>query len=300
MIGIYKITSPSGKIYIGQSTNINSRIRKYRNNNCKNQVRLYNSILSYGFENHSFEIIEECFINELNEKERFWQDYYNSTGNEGLNCKLTETDSLSGKHSEETKSKIGFSNKGKKRSAEQIENMSIVMKGKFSGEKHPMYGKNHTKEAKDKISESKKGNKNMLGKNHSDESKEKISNSLKGFKHTEESKIKISKGLVGRKVSIETRKKISESNKGTVFSKERRAKISNALKGRVLSKECLEKRSKSISGENNYKSKLVLDLDSGIYYYCVREAAVARNINISTLNNYLNGNRPNKTSLIYV
>ena len=300
MIGIYKITSPSGKIYIGQSININSRIRKYRNKNCKNQVRLYNSILNYGFENHSFEIIEECFANKLNEKERFWQNYYNCTGNKGLNCKLTETDSISGKLSEETKFKIGFSNKGKKRTVEQIENMSIIMKGKFSGEKHPMYGKKHTEDAKNKISESKKGNKNMLGKNHSEKSKEKISNSLKGFKHTEESKAKISKGLLGRKVSIETRKKISESNKGTVFSKERREKISNALKGRSLSKESLEKRSKSISGKNNYKSKLVLDLDSGIYYYCVREAAVAKNIKISTLNNYLNKSRPNKTSLIYV
>lgn len=300
MVGIYKITSPNGKIYIGQSVNIKDRLRKYFSGNCKNQIKLYRSIHKYGWENHVFEIIEECCFDELNTKERFWQDFYNCIGKNGLNCKLTETNSLSGKHSEETKLKIGNSNKGKKRSVEQIENMSIAMKGKFSGEKHPMYGKKHKKDSLIKMSEASKGNKNMLGKNHSEESKQKISNSLKGFKHTEESKIKISKGLVGRKVSIETRKKISESNKGTVFSKERREKISNALKGRVLSKECLEKRSKSISGENNYKSKLVLDLDSGIYYYCVREAAVARNINISTLNNYLSGNRPNKTSLIYV
>lgn len=33
MIGIYKITSPSGKIYIGSSLNINKRINYFLNNN---------------------------------------------------------------------------------------------------------------------------------------------------------------------------------------------------------------------------------------------------------------------------
>ena len=35
--GIYKITSPSNKIYIGQSININNRIVHYRNYICKDQ-----------------------------------------------------------------------------------------------------------------------------------------------------------------------------------------------------------------------------------------------------------------------
>ena len=62
MIGIYKITSPSGKVYIGQSRNIENRFLQYKNKHCRFQFRLYNSFNKYGVENHVFEIIEECEI----------------------------------------------------------------------------------------------------------------------------------------------------------------------------------------------------------------------------------------------
>ena len=42
MIGIYKITSPSNKIYIGQSTDIEGRIKGYKSLSCKKQTRLLN------------------------------------------------------------------------------------------------------------------------------------------------------------------------------------------------------------------------------------------------------------------
>ena len=86
MIGIYKIISPSGKVYVGQSINIESRIKKYASCNCKLQVRLYSSIKKYGWENHIFEILEECSIEELNSRERYWQDQYECIGKNGLNC----------------------------------------------------------------------------------------------------------------------------------------------------------------------------------------------------------------------
>jgi group I intron endonuclease len=60
MIGIYKITSPSGKIYIGQSTNIENRFNSYRILDCKKQIKLYNSLKKYGWDNHIKEIVEEC------------------------------------------------------------------------------------------------------------------------------------------------------------------------------------------------------------------------------------------------
>ena len=56
--GIYKITSPSGKIYIGQSVNIKDRIKAYKCGHCKEQPFVCNSILKHGWENHKFEIIE--------------------------------------------------------------------------------------------------------------------------------------------------------------------------------------------------------------------------------------------------
>ena len=48
-IGIYKIVSPSEKIYIGQSINIEKRWEKnYKTLKCKTQTKLYNSLKKYG------------------------------------------------------------------------------------------------------------------------------------------------------------------------------------------------------------------------------------------------------------
>lgn len=111
MIGIYKITSPSKKVYIGQSKDIERRKRNYANLNCKGQVKLYNSIKKYGWERHIFEIICECSIDELNDKERYYQDLYSVSGSKGLNLKLTNTKVLKSTISESTKIKISTSNR---------------------------------------------------------------------------------------------------------------------------------------------------------------------------------------------
>jgi len=58
--GIYKITSPSGRVYIGQSVNIEKRFKKYVRLDCKEQTRLYRSFKKHGVENHMLEIIELC------------------------------------------------------------------------------------------------------------------------------------------------------------------------------------------------------------------------------------------------
>ena len=72
MIGIYKITSPSGRIYAGQSSNIEKRWQTYNQLKCKAQINLYRSFLKYGINSHLFEVIEECALSDLNEKERAW------------------------------------------------------------------------------------------------------------------------------------------------------------------------------------------------------------------------------------
>ena len=48
-------------------------------------------------ENHNFEILCECEIFELNNKERFYQDLYSVISKNGLNCKLTKSNDKSGK-----------------------------------------------------------------------------------------------------------------------------------------------------------------------------------------------------------
>jgi group I intron endonuclease len=87
MIGIYKITNPQGKIYIGKSTNLHKRIKEYSIlSQIKGQPKIYNSIKKYGYENHLFEIIETCDKNIINEKEIYWINFYDSV-TIGLNLK---------------------------------------------------------------------------------------------------------------------------------------------------------------------------------------------------------------------
>lgn len=122
MIGIYKITNPKGKIYIGQSTNIKERFRKYNKLSNKRQVKLFNSFQKYGINNHKFEIIEECNIEQLNEREIYWGNYYDVLSENGLNLRLGNG---RGSCSEITKSKISKSLKGQKKSKKHCLNLSI-------------------------------------------------------------------------------------------------------------------------------------------------------------------------------
>jgi hypothetical protein len=134
IIGIYKIISPSGKIYIGQSQNIlSNRLNHYINGNCSTQTKLYNSLKKYGFENHIFEIIEECSLEQLNEREIYWGLFYNVLNPKtGLNLKLGEK---RGMYSEESKNKMSKSSLGKSKSQKHKINISKARLGmKFSKE----------------------------------------------------------------------------------------------------------------------------------------------------------------------
>ena len=88
MIGIYKITSPDKKIYIGQSVNLKRRLKDYKANLAKDQKLLNYSFLKYGFKNHKFEIIHICNIEELSVLERYYQILFNCVGSNGLNSLL--------------------------------------------------------------------------------------------------------------------------------------------------------------------------------------------------------------------
>ena len=84
MIGIYKIINPKGKIYIGYSKNIERRFKEYLTLRCRSQKFLKESFQTYGVENHIYSIIEECDIENIKKREKYWIEYYNSYKN-GLN-----------------------------------------------------------------------------------------------------------------------------------------------------------------------------------------------------------------------
>ena len=79
--GIYKITNlNNGMCYVGQAVNIADRWRQHIKRGIGAEAptrnKLYPAMLSIGVENFSFEIVEECERALLNEREDYWQDYF--------------------------------------------------------------------------------------------------------------------------------------------------------------------------------------------------------------------------------
>jgi group I intron endonuclease len=162
MIGIYKITNPNGRVYVGASKDIDKRWSvdyKYACN-VKSQKKLYRSFNKYGIDAHVFEVVEECDVDILFEREIFWIEYYNSF-EKGLNLtkggenppiqnkpksaehiqKIRKSRLERGyKHSEETIENIRKAIIGIKQSDETIEKRVSQFRGKESkmkGRKRP-------------------------------------------------------------------------------------------------------------------------------------------------------------------
>jgi group I intron endonuclease len=130
---IYKITSPTGKIYIGKAVNFAARYTSYRNRLAEGQPALHNSFLAHGFEAHSFEILETNSVDKLAELEIKYIQQYNSfakLNENGLNLTKGGDGSLGRADSEEVKEKRASSHRGTKRSEETRKRMSLAAKDK--------------------------------------------------------------------------------------------------------------------------------------------------------------------------
>lgn len=86
--GIYKITSQtSEKAYIGQSINIKERFKQHIKSALSytsTSNKLYQEMKKYSPYDFTFEILEEAPQGQLNEREAYWIDFYN-TSDYGLN-----------------------------------------------------------------------------------------------------------------------------------------------------------------------------------------------------------------------
>ena len=195
--GVYKIVSPTGKVYIGQSLNIWARVGIYKNGWTHQQPKLHRSFNKHGFENHMFYLLEICNQDVILERETFYkQQIINELGwNKVLFCDLH--DQGSGPRSEETCKKLSEGKKGIKhsklhsnkgiprpdfmtkeikekislanqkpkppRTKEHNEKLSLAQLGKSKGYKgrvSPMKGKTQSSEAREKA------RLNNLGKNN--------------------------------------------------------------------------------------------------------------------------------------
>ena len=82
MIGIYKITNKiNNHSYIGQSIHIEKRWNEHQTEyNWERECRkpLYLAFQKYGLENFTFEVLEECEPQDLNNKEKYYIEYYNT------------------------------------------------------------------------------------------------------------------------------------------------------------------------------------------------------------------------------
>jgi len=198
--GIYKITNIlTGDLYIGSATDIVKRwwLHKYQLlKNIHHSTYLQNAYNKYGKNTFIFEVLLYCEIKDLLFFEQRAIDTYNPVYNmckiAGSNRGLTISD--------EHKQKIAKANLknthrlGKVLSKEHIQKISEAN----SGENNYMFGKKHSKEMRQKMSNNSKdksgennpmfgvhrfGNLNpMFGKHQSEETKKKISEAAKNRK----------------------------------------------------------------------------------------------------------------------
>jgi len=144
---IYMITSPTGRIYIGSTYNYIKRWADYKCYDCKYQRKLYNSLKKYGVENHIFEVIMECSIENMLKYETLIGWGFDVLDKENLNCKLPKLGDVYKVVSDETiikmkishkkrfetmsfekRNKLGSHRKGKKMSSESIEKRTKLQK----------------------------------------------------------------------------------------------------------------------------------------------------------------------------
>lgn len=237
MTGIYKITSPLGRVYIGQSRDINRRWIQHRSEKRPSHEKypIVFSLVKYGAKRHSFEVIHELPVDilqrDLDSHEQLYIDLYRDSGHSILNVR--EAGSV-GSHSEETKKLLSLKGKARVKSKEHLEkiiNKNILRTG---------YKMSKTTKDKIRVRALKRGMPTIgfTGRNHTEESRKKIS--IAGLKRRDSEETKIKKSIAAKKrppKSAETCLKISLSKIGKPLSSESIAKRESTKRANYLKRK---------------------------------------------------------------
>lgn len=216
--GVYKITHiGSGKSYIGISKNIHRRWIQHKSwvNTKNRRSAIYAAMQKYGIDAFSWQVIEQCDVDSLEDRERHWIAVFDTFKN-GYN--LTAGGEYNKEYSAETRKRMSEAQKGKKQSQETIDKRTA------RGENHYRFGKTVSEETREKIRKSLTGrkqdpavtakiSKSNTGKKMSPEAVEKSRITRTGMKFTEQARKNISEAHKGNKPSEETKRKMSESRK---------------------------------------------------------------------------------------
>ena len=141
---IYKLTSPSGKIYIGRTVNFEKRMRSHKSSaNRGEQRKLYTAIRKYGWDSFTKEIIAEVDGEGAAMVLELYSITEHNSLHEGYNCTLNT----------EGGGDVWKDKKDTEQYGEFVKRMSDLGRGK----KNNMHGKTHTPEAKAKQRAAAKG-----------------------------------------------------------------------------------------------------------------------------------------------
>jgi len=175
IVGIYKIVSPTGKIYIGQSWDIHSRFKQHKRER-RPIIVLNRSIIKYGHKSHTFSIVHmlpfDTTQKVLDTYEQLYIDAYKSLGFHMLNMKDAGS---TGKMSSDAKKRMSIKNKGR-------QPWNTGLKGAYSpsADVRKRIGKAHT------------------GRKNTPETIEKMKAAATGRKHTPETLEKLRNAKLGK------------------------------------------------------------------------------------------------------